>query len=72
MILKKRPTVIFDPSSKEHRLYLSKFMIEHRWGECPVIFETRPMVGNLVSVLIAKVAEYYLRQEFIKEQTDAN
>ncbi len=71
MILKTRPTVIFDASIKEHRQYFSKFIIEHRWGDCPVKFETRPTVGNLVPVLIAQVAEYYLRQEF-KEQEHAN
>ena len=72
MILKTRPTVIFDASIKEHRQYFSKFIIEHKWGDCPVKFETRPMVGNLVPVLIAQVADYYLRQEFINEQTNAN
>jgi len=30
------------------------------------------MVGNLIPVLIAQVADYYLRQEFINEQTNAN
>lgn len=64
MIYNTKRTVIFDPKNPEHRQHFSTFLLEHKWGSCPVNYETRPVVGNKIAVMTAQIAQYYLQQEF--------
>lgn len=64
MLYNMKSTVIFDPKNPEHRKHFSTFLVEHKWGNCPVNYETRPVVGNKIAVMTAQIAQYYLKREF--------
>jgi hypothetical protein len=66
-----RPLVAFDPSNKEHRRYYAEFIKFGGWGKCPVRFIVTDESGmDLPTMIRNKLVEYYVQQEFRKEQLD--
>jgi len=61
--LHRRPTVLFDPSNKEHRQYVAEFLATGTWGRCPVVFFA-PDEANTKAYAIESLADYYLAKEF--------
>lgn len=60
-----RPTVIFDPTNKDHRQWLGEFTRTRSWGNCPVKFSTSGS-GNTLAQMQLKLLQYYTEREFIK------
>lgn len=61
--LHRRPTVLFDPSNKDHRKYVAEFLATGTWGRCPVVFFA-PDEANTKAFAIESLADYYLTKEF--------
>lgn len=61
----RRPTVVFDPSNKDHRRWLGEFTRNRSWGNCPVKFSSAGN-GNTIAQMQLKLLEYYTNQEFSK------
>ena len=66
-----RPWVAFDASNKEHRRYYAQFLKVNTWGHCPVRFIVEGDHGmDLPTMMRNKLCEYYVQQEFRRENLD--
>jgi hypothetical protein len=66
-----RPWVAFDASNKEHRRYYAQFLKVNTWGHCPVRFIVEGDHGmDLPTMMRNKLCEYYVEQEFRRENLD--
>lgn len=69
----QRPSVIFDPSNKEHREHYVNFAKTRSWGNCPVKFELiDDESNNLAYAMQRKLVAYYLNKEFKTQISDDN
>jgi hypothetical protein len=58
-----RPVVLFDPSNKLHRQWVTKFIADGTWGGCPVRFAVADDHGNLLGHLQRELILWYAQQE---------
>ena len=58
-----RPTVEFDVNNIEHRQQYLKFIQTNSWGKCPVRFKVDPQYTDVVSMINAKISEFYLSND---------
>lgn len=58
-----RPTVDFDVSNIEHRQHYLKFIQSNSWSKCPVRFKVDPQYTDVVSMINAKISEFYLTND---------
>lgn len=65
-----RPTVLFDPSNKQHREHYANFLKNGSWGKCPIRFEVEgeQQNNNLAFAMQRMLTEYYILKEF-KDQS---
>ena len=64
--LTHRPTVIFDPTNREHRQAVSTFYKTGTWGQIQVNFLLESPYYDLPGMISAKLTKYYLSTEFKK------
>jgi len=62
--LTHRPTVIFDPANREHRLAVSTFYKTGTWGQIKVNFLLETPYFDLPGMISVKLTRYYLGTEF--------
>jgi hypothetical protein len=63
----RRPTVIFDPDDRNHRLWLVNFMRTGSWRGCPVTFASREELGgNLIGDLQHQLLLWYGARERVR------
>jgi hypothetical protein len=61
---KIRPTVIFDPSNKEHRRH-GWMMIKNRsLKDCPWIFALHEGYDNVIDMINRELVRWYTEREF--------
>jgi hypothetical protein len=65
--IKQRPTVVFDPSIRQHREWYHMFLTRRTWGACPVRFMVDDQTGDLISFINKKLLTYYVSVEFDKK-----
>lgn len=58
-----RPIVLFDPSNKLHRQWVTGFMETGSWRDCPVRFAVEEDHGNLLGMIQRKLILWYANQE---------
>lgn len=61
--LTARPWVAFDVGNRQHRQWLSEFILSGRWGDCPVRFALADEPGDILAIQ-RLVLEYYMKKEF--------
>ena len=71
MMSRLRPWVEFDVNNAQHREWFSKCYVTGNLGGCPVRFVEMQEKGNLLAGIQAKLATYYLLQEFPHVNTAA-
>ena len=59
-----RPTVLFDPSNREHRQFAHQFLTERTWRNCPYVFALPEGYDNVHNLINTKLALWYSAQEF--------
>jgi len=59
-----RPVVMFDVKNKEHRRMAHRFLVERSWGGCPVRFALPIGEGNVYSMVMRLLTQYYSAKEF--------
>ena len=64
--LTHRPTVIFDPTNREHRSAVSTFYKTGTWGQTKVNFLLESPYYDLPGMISSKLTKYYLSTEFKK------
>jgi len=69
--LTHRPTVIFNPHNREHRLAVSTFYRTGTWGQIKVNFLLESPYYDLPGMISAKLTKYYLGAEFKKQQNES-
>lgn len=65
MILQHRVTVKFDPSSKEHRDAVRKYMKRRAWVDSPLWFTDDDAFASVPDQVYSKLLAWYLEQEQI-------
>jgi hypothetical protein len=63
LALYTRPMVVFDPSNKLHRQYVTAFMTTGSWKGCPVRFAVNEDHGNLIGHIQRELILWYTEQE---------
>lgn len=58
-----RPTVEFDVNDVEHRRQYLMFIQTNSWSKCPVRFKVDPQYTDVVSMINAKISEFYLSND---------
>jgi len=61
--LNARPWVAFDVDNRQHRQWISEFILSGRWGDCPVRFALADEPGDIVAIQ-RLLLEYYTKKEF--------
>lgn len=61
-----RPLVAFDPANRQHRQWFHEFQVKRTWGHCPVRFIIPDETGNLVTLCQRRLIDYYVGEEFGK------
>ncbi len=59
-----RPQVIFDPTNKDHRKWVSDFIKNRTWRNCPVRFIVADNSLELANVMQRQLVQYYTSKEF--------
>jgi hypothetical protein len=68
--LKGRPYVVFDPSNRNHRRWYFEFVATSSWGHCPVRFVVPDDHGDLITMILRSLVNFYVDREFkIKKKT---
>lgn len=71
--IQSRPTIYFDPASRDHRNHYMTFLKKRTWRDCPVQFYLERGYGDLAAMIENKLSVYYLEQEFdthVPERSD--
>jgi hypothetical protein len=63
MLLKRRETVDFDPTKKDHRAAAAAFMRRRAWGDSPLRFNHDPAFGSVADQVEKKLLAYYLSKD---------
>lgn len=63
MLLKRRDTVDFDPSKKEHRAAAAAFLRRRAWADSPLRFNHDPAFGSVADQVEKKLLMWYLNKE---------
>lgn len=63
MLLKRRETVDFDPTKKEHRAAAAAFMRRRAWNDSPIRFSYDPNFGSVAEQVEKKLLSYYLAKD---------
>lgn len=56
--------VYFDPQNPDHRQIVAKYMVTRSWKHTDTRFFIEQPYSNVVSLVTAKLAEYYAEKEF--------
>ena len=67
MLLKRQELIEFDPSKKDHRAAIRAFMKRRAWVDSPLRFAYDPGYGSVVDQVQAKLLQWYVEQEELKE-----
>ena len=63
MILKKTPTVDFDPTNAEHRAAVAAFMKRTAWCDAKFRFTYDPEFGSVADQVKARMLAWYIAQD---------
>ena len=58
-----RPSIEFDVNNVEHRQHYLTFIQSNSWSKCPVRFKVDPQYTDVVSMINAKISEFYLSND---------
>ena len=64
VMTKVRPTVVFDPSNKEHRFHAYHLLKHRTLKNCPYIWALTSGSDNVYDMLMHQLSLYYTGQEF--------
>jgi hypothetical protein len=68
--IKGRPYVVFDPSNRKHRRWYFEFVATSSWGHCPVRFVVPDDHGDLITMILRSLVNFYVDREFkVKKKT---
>lgn len=59
----QRPTVPFDASNREHRLFFKNFVTTKSWGNCPVKFDLEAEYTDVAAMTQDKMMRFYMQSD---------
>ena len=66
MLLKRRETIVFNPSDREHRAAVRAFLKRMAWADSPLRFSYNSAFGSVAEKVQTRLLQWYLDQEEAK------
>jgi len=66
MLLKRRETIVFNPSDREHRAAVRAFLKRMAWADSPLRFSYNSAFGSVAEQVQTRLLQWYLDQEEAK------
>ena len=63
MLLKRRETIVFNPSDREHRAAVRAFLKRMAWADSPLRFSYNSAYGSVAEQVQTRLLQWYLEQE---------